>query len=341
MRHRARKLEGVKTPRTRRGENLGRLLLSVAAAALFAAPALAQDYPSKPVRIVVAYPPGGGMDVMARMLTAPLGERLKQAVIVENRPGASGLIGAEYVAKAAPDGYTLTLAPADTHSINPHVYSHIRYDVKKEFVPVAMIGNLPMTLVVNPALPIKSVADFVRYARERPGKVRYASWGIGSSSHLAMEVLRLEHKLEMLHVPLAGAAPAVGAVMGGQVHAAMVALRTSDPLNAGGKARIIGVTPIKRASGAAPLPEAGMPAFVAPWIGILAPAKTPPEAVARLNREFKAMLDDAQIRAQLAKAGLEPVASVPSPQEFAKAFDSAYDLWGRAVREAKATMELK
>jgi tripartite-type tricarboxylate transporter receptor subunit TctC len=302
-------------------------------------PASAQDYPSKPVKIVVTYPPGGGMDVTARMLSAPLGERLKQTVIVENRPGASGMIGADYVAKSAPDGYTLILAPADTHSINPHVYTKMTYDSRRDFVPVAMLGNLPMTLLVNPSLGINSVDDLVRIAREKPGKLTFGSWGIGSSSHVAMEVLKQERKIDMLHVPFTGAAPAIAAVAGGQVDAMMASLPTSDPQHAGGKVRIIGVTPIKRAAGALPLPEAGMPPGVAVWVGILAPAKTPPEIVARLNREFKAVLDDPATRAQLNKAGIEPAASVAPPAEFSKFFNESYDYWGRTVREAKIKVD--
>ena len=310
-------------------------------AAFAAVPALAQDYPSKPIKIVVTYPPGGGMDVTARMLSAPLGERLKQTVIVENKPGASGMIGADYVAKSAPDGYTVVLAPADTHSINPHVYSSMTYDSRRDFVPVAMLGNLPMTLLVNPALPVKSVDDFVKLAKERPGKLTFGSWGIGSSSHVAMEVLKQERKIDMLHVPFTGAAPAIAAVAGGQIDAMMASLPTSEPQHAGGKVRIIGVTPVKRPPGSAVLPEAGMPPGVAVWVGILAPAKTPPEIVARLNREFKAVLDDPATRAQLTKAGIEPVASVASPQEFSKFFNDSYDFWGRTVRAAKISVELK
>ena len=310
-------------------------------AAFAAVPALAQDYPSKPIKIVVTYPPGGGMDVTARMLSAPLGERLKQTVIVENKPGASGMIGADYVAKAAPDGYTVVLAPADTHSINPHVYTKMSYDSRRDFVPVAMLGVLPMTLLVNPALPVKSVDDLVKLAREKPGKLTFGSWGIGSSSHVSMEVLKQEHSIDMLHVPFTGAAPAIAAVAGGQIDAMMASLPTSEPQHLGGKVRIIGVTPIKRPPGAAPLPEAGMPPGVAVWVGILAPAKTPPEVVARPNREFKAVLDDPATRAQLTKAGIEPAASVAPPPEFGKFFNEAYDYWGRTVKAAKISVESK
>lgn len=304
-------------------------------------PVLAADYPTKPVRIVVTYPPGGGMDVMARLLTAPLGERLKQSVIVENRPGASGMIGAEYVARAAPDGHTLILAPADTHSINPHVYSNIRYDAIRDFAPIALLGNLPVTLVVNPGLPAKTVGEFVKMVRERPGKMSFASWGIGSGSHVAMETLLLEAKLKMLHVPFTGAAPAITAVIAGQVDAMMVTLPTSEPFHQAGKVRILGVTPIKRPPGAPTYSQEGMPAHVALWIGVLAPAKTPPEVVNLLNRQIKAVMQDPKVRAGLVKAGLEPAGEIGSPADFGKFLATQSQLWGKTVREAKISMELK
>ena len=307
----------------------------------FAAVAVqAQDFPSKAVKIVVAYPPGGGMDVSARMLSGPLSERLKQPVVIENRPGASGMIGAEAVAKAAPDGYTLLLAPADTQAINPHVYTNIRYDARRDFAPVALVGNLPTVLIVNPTLPVQSIDDFVKYARERPGKLTFSSWGIGSSSQIAMEVIKQERKVDLLHVPFTGAAPAMAAVSGGQVDAMMASLVTAEPQHVGGKVRIIGVTPVQRAPGAIPLPTAGMPPNVAVWVGVLAPANTPADIVSRLNREIKALAEDPATRAQLNKAGLE-VSTVGSPQDFAKFFNESYETWGKTVRAAKISAEMK
>ncbi|MBN9428022.1 MAG: ABC transporter substrate-binding protein [Burkholderiales bacterium] len=278
--------------------------LAIIGMAALAAPgtAGASDYPNKPIRIVVSYPPGGGMDVMARQIAAPLSEHLKTPVIVDNRPGASGMIGAEHVARQAPDGYTLILAPADTHSINPHVYSSIRYDAKKDFAAVALLGNLPMTLVINPQLPAKNVDEFVKLVREKPGKYSFASWGVGSSSHVAMETLMFEQKLDMLHVPFTGAAPAITAVMAGQVDAMMVTLPTSEPQHQSGKVRILGVTPIQRQNPAG-FPLNGLPPQVAAWIGILAPAQTPPNIVARLNQGIKAVMNDPRVRSSLIKSG--------------------------------------
>jgi len=311
-------------------------LLALAAGSIHA-----QTYPNQPVKLVVTYPPGGGMDVMARVLSAPLQARLGQPVVVDNRPGASGMIGAEHVAKAPGDGYTLILAPADTHSINPHVYKNIRYNALTDFEPVALLGELPMTLVVNPKLPANSVAEFLKYAASNPGKVTFASWGIGSSSHLAMETLILQSNLKMTHVPFTGAAPAIAAVMAGTVDSMMVTLPTSEPQHIAGKVRIIGVTPIQRPAGAPALPAAGMPPHLAAWIGILAPAKTPAAVVERLNKEIRGAMADPAVRAGLTKAGLEVATTNGTPAEFGKFLKTQDELWGKTVREAQISVDLK
>jgi len=198
-----------------------------------------------------------------------------------------------------------------------------------------------MTLVVNPRLPVKSVAEFVAYVRERPGKVSFASWGVGSSSHVAMETLMIDSKLQMLHVPFTGAAPAITAVISGEVDSMMVTLPTSEPFHQAGKVRLIGVTPIHRAADAPTYPTEGMPAHVAAWIGILAPGKTPPAVVARLNREIRAVMEDPEVKSAMVKAGLEPVPTVGSAAEFRTFLDSQYELWGRTVREAHISVEAK
>ena len=319
-----------------------RTALLAAALALGApAPGFAAEYPVKPVRLVISYPPGGGMDVLARIVAAPLGERLKQPVLVDNRPGASGMIGAEHVARAAADGYTLILAPADTHSIAPHVYTNIRYDARKDFEPVGFIGNFPIALVVNPGIQASSVGDFIRMVKERPGKMTFASWGIGSSSHVAMEVLMQGAGLKMLHVPYTGAAPAVTAVIGGQVDSMMVTLPTAEPHHLASKVRILGVTPTQRPPGAPTYSKEGMPSDVVLWGGVLAPARTPRDFVALLNREIKAMMEDPAVRASIAKAGLEPATSVGNPAEFKAFLDQQYDAWGRTIRAANISMEFK
>lgn len=317
------------------------LAAALALAVPATSPVLAADYPTKPLRMVVTYPPGGGMDVMGRLIAGPLGDRLKQSVVVDNRPGASGMIGTEFVGKSAPDGYTILFAPADTHSINPHVYTNIRYDARRDFEPVAFVGNFPIALVVNPAVPARTLEDFVKMVKESPGKMSFASWGIGSSSHVAMEVLLHAAGLKMLHVPYTGAAPAITAIIGGQVDSMMVTLPTAEPYHQSSKIRILGVTPTQRPAGAATYPQQGMPTDVVLWGGILAPAKTPREIVTLLNRELKAVMADPQVRSALAKTGLEPANEVASPAEFKKFLDSQYESWGKTIRAAKISMEFK
>jgi len=301
----------------------------------------AADYPNKPVKMIVTFPPGGGMDTMARLLSGPLQDRLKQPVIVDNRPGASGMIGAEAAAKAPPDGYTLILGSADTHAINPAVFTNIRYDAIKDFAPVALLGDLPMTLVVNPSVPAHSIEEFLRIVKERPGKLTYSSWGIGSGSQIAMETILQPEKLQMLHVPFPGSAPAIAALMGGQVDAMMVTLPTSEPNHIAGRVRILGVTPIRRPPGSPDYPRTGMPPDLGIWVGVFAPAKTDPAIVALLNREVKALMDDATVRASFAKTGLEVVPTVGTPTEFARFVAESNASWGKTVREAKIQADLK
>jgi tripartite-type tricarboxylate transporter receptor subunit TctC len=316
-----------------------RLLLLLAALPLVS---IAADYPTKPVRMIVTFPPGGGMDTMARLLATPLGDRLKQPIVVENRPGASGLIGAEAAAKSAPDGYTLLLGSADTHTINPLVFTPIRYDAIKDFSPVALLGDLPMTLIVNPAkIPVSSIDEFLAYVKQRPGQLSYSSWGIGSGSQIAMESILLPSGGKMLHVPFAGSAPAIAALMGGQVDAMMVTLPTSEPNHNAGKVRILGVTPIRRPAGAATYSQAGMPPDLGIWIGVFAPARTPSDIVNQLNRELKSLMDDPAVRGSFTKVGLEPVATVAPPAEFARYLEGTLASWGKTVREANIKVELK
>jgi tripartite-type tricarboxylate transporter receptor subunit TctC len=318
-----------------------RLALLAATFVLAAPLAFAQGYPNKPVKMIVTFPPGGGMDTMARLLAGPLQDRLKQPVVVENRPGASGMIGAEAAAKSPPDGYTLLMGSADTHAINPAVFTNIRYDAIKDFAPVALLGDLPMTLVVNPSVPAKNIEEFLRLVKERPGKMTYSSWGIGSGSQIAMETILQPGKLQMLHVPFQGTAPAIAALMGGQVDAMMVTLPTSEPNHISGKVRILGVTPIRRPAGSPDYPRAGMPPDVGIWVGVFAPAKTDPAIVAQLNREMKALMDDATVRASFAKTGLEVVPSVTPPGEFARFVEASYASWGKTVRAANIQVDLK
>ncbi len=301
---------------------------------LLAAPALA-DYPDRPIKLVVAYPAGGATDVTARAVAQRLSERLKQAVVVENRAGAAGMIGTDYVAKAAPDGYTLMFTAADTHSINPHVYPKITYDARKDFTPIAQVGYLPIALIVSPQLQAKNVAEFIALARKSPGKMSYASFGVGSSGHVAMEMLNIQSKIELLHVPYQGAAPAIAAVMAGQVDAMMVPLVLAVPNDAAGKVRLLGAATPTRFAGAPNAPtfaEQGIPLNSAPWVGIVAPARVPQDIVEKLNRELNAALQDPQVRETLIKNGLDPATS--SQPAFRALLEAEYERWGKTITTA-------
>jgi tripartite-type tricarboxylate transporter receptor subunit TctC len=320
----------------------GRGLRAFAAAfiALGCAGAALADFPDHPLKMVVAYPPGGATDVMARAVAQRLGDRLKQPVIVENRPGAAGMIGTDYVARSLADGYTIMFTAADTHSMNPHVYPKITYDARKDFTPIAQVGALPLALIVNPKVAAKTVPEFLALARKNPGKMTYASFGVGSSSQVAMEMLKVEAKIELLHVPFQGAAPAVSAIMGGQVDAMMVPLTLAVPNDAAGKVRLLGVATPTRYAGAPNAPtfaEQGVALNSAPWVGILSPAKVPQEVVDKLNREVNAALQDPQIRETLLKNGLDPATS--TQPAFKALLDAEYERWGKTIRAANIKIE--
>jgi len=317
--------------------------LAVTLGLAFAATTLsvrAADYPDHPIKMVVAYPAGGATDVMARAIAQRLGDRLKQPVVIDNRPGASGQIGTDVVAKSAPDGYTLIFTAADTHSINPHVYPKIAYDARRDFTPVAQVGYLPLALIVNPSVKATNVKEFIALAKAQPGKLTYASFGVGSSSQVAMEMLKAETKIDLLHVPFQGAAPAVTAIIGGQVDAMMVPLTLAAPNHQAGKVRVLGVAAPARFAGAPDLPtfaEQGIPLNSAPWVGILAPAKVPQDIVDKLNREVNAALEDAQLQETLQKNGL--ARETRSQPQFKAFLDTEYDRWGTTIRGANIKAE--
>jgi len=305
-----------------------------------ALPAGAADYPEHPIKMVVAYPPGGATDVMARAVAQRLGDRLKQSVVVDNRPGASGQIGSDVVAKAPADGYTILFTAADTHSINPHVYPKIAYDAKRDFAPVAMVGYLPLALMVNPGVKANDLKEFIALAKANPGKLTYASYGLGSSSQVAMEMLAQHEKINLLHVPFQGAAPALTAVMGGQVDAMMVPLTVAWPNHQAGKVRVLAVAAPKRFVAVPDVPtftEQGVALVSAPWIGVLAPAKTPADVLDKLSREVAAVGDDPQVQETLVKNGLQP--DVKKAPEFKAFLDAEYDRWGSTIKAANIKSE--
>jgi tripartite-type tricarboxylate transporter receptor subunit TctC len=297
-------------------------------------------YPDRAVTLVVPYNAGGGTDVLSRAVASGVSKVLKQSVVVDNRPGASGMIGSDMVSRSAPDGYTLVMTASDTHTINPHVYPKISYDARKDFVAVARVGILPYAIVVNPKLGVDNINDYIALARKEPGKLTYASWGVGSSSHVAMEMLNVGQRLDVLHVPFTGSAPAMTAVMAGQVDALFVPLSLATPSAQAGKVKVLGLASPRRFADAPDLPtlqEQGVDVIAAPWIGILAPANTPQDAIDTFaNAVIEAAKSDDVIKT-LTAGGLE--IDVLDAKGFADALVEDYERWGDTVKAANITAE--
>jgi tripartite-type tricarboxylate transporter receptor subunit TctC len=298
------------------------------------APAAAQDYPTKQVRIIVPFAPGGLNDLVGRMLAQHLTEKFGRQVIVENRTGAGGVVGTELVANSPKDGHTL-LVVSIAHAVNPWLYK-LNYDPSKSFAPVAPILSSQNALAVNLDMPVKSLKDLLTLAKQQPGKIQYASGGVGGSLHLAMELFKITAGVDLLHVPFRGAGPAVIDVVGGHTKAINATISTLSPHIRGGKLRAIGVSGKKRSAVLPDVPtieEGGVPGYDAGnWIGIAAPAGTPEPIVARLHKEISAMLDLPDIQKQIASDGSEILRM--SPSEFAKYMDDEMAKWGKVVKTA-------
>jgi len=297
-------------------------------------------YPERPIKIVVPYNAGGGTDVLTRAVANGASKILGQSIIVENRPGASGMVGSNLVARAEPDGYTLEMTAADTHTINPHVYPNISYDARKDFVPVAQVGYLPYAMVVNTQLPVKNINDFIALAKKEPGELTYASWGVGSSSQVAMEMLNVSQGLNVLHVPFTGAAPAMQALMAGQVDALFVPLSLAKPSSDAGKVRMMGLGAPKRFGGAPDVPtlvEQGINVIAAPWIGIVAPANTPQAAIDTMADAVLQAVKTQPVIDALTAGGLE--INPRDPKAFGEFLKEDYKLWGDTVKAANIKAE--
>jgi len=316
-------------------------VIAVVTLVALAAPASAQaPYPSRPIRIVVPYTAGTGIDVLARVIGQKLGDRLKVAVVVENRPGASGNIGTEAVAKAAPDGYTL-LMTASTHVTNAALQTSIPYDPVKSFTPIApaAVGNL--ALVVHPAVPARSVQELVALAKAQPGKLNYASPGSGTPHHLAMELFKILAKVNVVHVPYKGGGPAMADLVGGQISGSFASMPSSIPFVRAGKLRALAVTAPKRSPAEPQVPtisEAGIPGFaVLDWQGLFTTGKTPPAIVNKLNAEVVRILALPDVVEKLAVAGVEIQTS--TPREWGDFVKSEIAKWGKVVKEAGIKVE--
>jgi tripartite-type tricarboxylate transporter receptor subunit TctC len=316
-----------------------RLLLAVGCgvATLSAAfPSVAQEFPTRPVTIVVGFAPGGSNDIMARNVQAKLAERLGVPVVVENRPGGGGVVGTSYVAKAAPDGYTLLLT-WDTHVVNSLVMKDLPFDIFKDFVPVSFLGRFPLVMVTRKDLPANNLREFVALAKKQPGKMNFASVGAGSSTRLQAENLIKLAGIEVVHIPYKGAGPSVMALVTGEVAFSFLSYGAIKGQLDGGKLKALAVTGATRMPELPDVPttaESGYPDSQGySWIGMFAPAGTPEAVVQRLNREFKATLADAEVQRKITGIGVEPISS--TPQELDAYVKTEYGKWSKFVKESK------
>jgi tripartite-type tricarboxylate transporter receptor subunit TctC len=314
---------------------------AMAALALSTATHSQTTFPNKPVRIVVPFPAGGTTDILARAAAQKLSETWAQPVIVDNRPGAGGNIGAELVAKAPPDGYTLLMGTVGTHAINSSLYPKMPYDHVKDFVPVILVAGVPNALVVHPSLPVNSVQELIAYAKANPGKLNFASSGSGTSIHLSGELFKVMTGVQMAHIPYKGSAPAVTDLVGGQVQLMFDNLPSSLPFIKAGKLRALAVTSAARSPALPDVPtiaESGVPGFEASsWFGLLAPAGTPRDVVAKINADTAKWLASPDAKEKLAAQGA--AAAGGSPEDFAKHIQAETAKWARVVKESGAKVE--
>ena len=317
----------------------GGALLAAASPTLEAAQAgPAQGYPTKPIRIIAQFQPGTSTDILARIVAQKLTEVWGQQVVVDNRPGAGAIVGTEIGARAAPDGYTLTMGVSSAFGINPTLYSKLPYDAIRDFAPISNIALTPQTLVASPSFAAKTVKDFVAVAKAKPGTLNYASLGSGSTSHLTMEMFKSAAGIQISHVPYKGSPAAHADVMGGQVPVMFDAIPAVLPHIKSGKLRGLGIGTLTRSPFVPELPtiaESGYPGFEAVgWIGIVAPAKTPDAILEKLNAEIRRMLKDPDVRQRLDQLAFTPAAGTRA--EFAAFIKSEIAKWGKAVKASGA-----
>ena len=305
-----------------------------------AATASAQDYPARPIRVIVPFSPGGAVDGPMRIVAQELGKRLDQQIIVENKPGAGATLGTEIVARAPPDGYTLLLA-SQTNAISASLYKALSYDPIEDFAPISLIGREPGVLVVHPSLPVKSFAEFVTHVKERPGKLDYASSGNGSGQHLFMALLLSSTSLQMNHIPYRGSGQATTDLLGGQVMVSIPGTAGMVGHIKAGKLRPLAVTGSRRSPQLPDVPtvmESGVPGYEAyVWMGLLAPKGTPQSIIDRLHRELMQAIATPEVKTYMANAGIEIVGSTPA--EFGRFFRAEKDLWAKVVRDTGAKVE--
>jgi tripartite-type tricarboxylate transporter receptor subunit TctC len=305
-----------------------------------AVPAQAQPFPARPVRLVVPYPPGGANDIVARLLSPKMGERLGQNVVIDNRGGGNTLIGSEIVARAAPNGYTILIVAAG-HAINPSLYQKLPYDTARDFAPIALIGDGAYVLVAHPSVGISSVSELIAAARSKPGQITYASSSVGNLTHLAAELFCSLAKVRMLHVPYKGGGPAMTDLLGGRVAVFFSTVAVARPHLRSGKIRGLGVTTVRRTQALPDIPtiaEAGLPGYeVSGWYGLVAPAGTPEAVIARLHGAVQHALRQAEVREKLLGVGVEAVEATTA--QFAQKLSVELAKWEKIVKPLGITPE--
>jgi tripartite-type tricarboxylate transporter receptor subunit TctC len=316
-------------------------LLFTAAALAAAGNAWGQAWPSKPIRYIVPFAPGGTTDILARTISEKLSVALGQPVVVENKPGAGGGVGADFTAKAAPDGYTIMGGTISTHAINASLYANLPYDPVKDFVAVTLIARVPNMLVINPNIPAKNVAALIALMKANPGKYTFASSGNGTSQHLSGELFKSMASVEMQHIPYKGSPPALQDVVGGQVSMTFDNITTAWPLAKAGKLRALAVTTAKRSSVAPEVPtlaESGLVGLeVGSWQGVFAPAGTPPDIVKRLNSEIVKIINMPDVKEKLIALGAEPVGD--TPEQFGAYVKTEVAKWSDVVKKSGAKVD--
>ena len=302
--------------------------------------AFAQAYPARPVRIIVPYPPGGATDVMARTVAQKLNESWQQAVVVENKPGASGSVGSEIVAKSVPDGYTL-LVQGTQHAINLSLYKQLPYDTLRDFVPINYIASAPFLLVLHPSVPANTVAELIAYIKARPGGLNYGSSGVGGGAHLAGEIFKTAAGVQLTHIPYKGAAPAMADLLGGQVTMVFDPIPTSITQVRAGRLKALAITSAKRSALMPELPtvaESGLPGFdVSAWFGLYGPAAMPKDIAIKLNAEVNRILQLPEVKEKFAGLGAESM--IMNTDQFALHLRAEIAKFARAIKDSGATAE--
>jgi tripartite-type tricarboxylate transporter receptor subunit TctC len=306
----------------------------------FASAASAQSYPSKPIRFISPYAPGGGTDILARLIGQKLSEGVGQPVVIDNRPGAGGVIGTEIVAKSPPDGYTLMLASPAPIVVAPYLHKKLGYDPLKDLAPVTLISVVPAVLIVHPSLAAKSVKELIAIAKAKPGQLTFSSSGSGGTGHLSGEMLKMMAGIDMVHVPYKGTGPATTAVLGGEVVMSIGNMISVLPHVKSGRVRALAVTTPQRSKVLPDLPTVGesLPGYSSgPWYGVLAPARTPAPVIAKLNQEIVKILRSPEVKDNMSSEGADPIGS--SPEQFAAHIKSESQRWGQVIKQANIKVD--